>query len=45
MSYIIRNFDCNLVDAGKSRKFIWRSYILPKEDTMVKFVPIKQQDN
>ncbi len=39
LAQIILQYDCELVDKEASRWFTWRSSMLPRETTMVKFRP------
>lgn len=43
IAHVLKNFDCSLLDQNRKNFFTWRSYVLPKEDVLVKFSPRVQE--
>jgi hypothetical protein len=39
MAHVLRNFESRLVDEGKKTWISWRSYVLPREDALIEFIP------
>ena len=39
MSHILMNYDASFVKPEKEVAAIWRSYVLPRRDTLVRFTP------
>ncbi|OTA92253.1 hypothetical protein M434DRAFT_396605 [Hypoxylon sp. CO27-5] len=39
LAHILKGSDCSLVDEHMERTTIWRSYALPREDVLVRFMP------
>ncbi|KAI1740381.1 cytochrome P450 [Xylaria scruposa] len=43
MAHVLKSFDCSLLDQNMERSSTWRSYVLPREDVVIKFSPRRQQ--
>lgn len=39
LKHLLDNYDLDLVDPAADRTSVWRTYLLPKESTLVKFTP------
>ncbi|KAI1120565.1 cytochrome P450 [Nemania abortiva] len=42
LAHILKNFDCQLLGQNKRKSTIWRSYVLPREDVLIRFSPRKK---
>ncbi|KAI1114784.1 cytochrome P450 [Nemania sp. NC0429] len=43
MAHVLKNFDCQFLDKNKRTSWTWRSYILPREDVLVRFIPRNEE--
>ncbi|KAI0114415.1 cytochrome P450 [Nemania sp. FL0031] len=43
VAHVLKNFDCELLHQYKRKSTIWRSYVLPREDVLIRFSPRKKE--